>query len=175
MTLAHTLLEVLKGRRSVRAFLSDPIPEEHLRMLLEAVRWAPSAGNIQPWRVYLVRDEGVKKQLVIAAYGQRFIAEAPVVFVLAGLPELSGKVYGERGRRLYVIQDVAAATQNLILMAYSLGYGSCWVGAFDERAVSEALDIPEDVVPLCIVPVGRPRRIPKAPRRKHIEEFVFVI
>ncbi len=153
-------LEVILRRRSCRAYHPDPLPREHIDFLVEALRRAPSAGNLQPWHFYLVENPELKKQLVRAAYGQDFLAQAPVVFVICALPETSAARYGERGRNLYVYQDTAAAVENLLIAATALGYGTCWVGAFDEQSVSRILALPPDQQPVAMVPVGRPAEHP---------------
>ena len=167
-------IQLIKTRRSIRSFKLDPIPEKDLRLLLEASQWAPSAGNLQPWRFIVVRDKEVKERLVKDAYGQRCISQAPVVVLFCGVPEESARYYGERGRKLYVIQDVAAAVQNFCLAAHALGYGTCWVGAFDEEAVRRTLNLPRNWRPMAIVPLGKPATQPRS-RRKKLEEITVYI
>jgi nitroreductase len=83
--------------------------------------------------------------------------------------------YGVRGKKLYAIQDVAVAVENMMLQAHELDLGSVWVGAFDEGAVSGILDLPEWLVPMAVVPIGYPASLPSAPRRLEIDEIVTVI
>ncbi len=159
-------------RQSCRNFLDDELPEEHLELLLECMRRSPSAGNMQPWRFYVVRDDERKRKLVASAYGQRFIGDAPVVIVVCALAAESAARYGERGATLYCLQDTAAAVQNLLLAATSLGYGSCWIGAFDEAAAAEALALPEGERPVAMVPVGKPGRRGTRTDRRPFAEIV---
>lgn len=168
------LFEAIRGRRSVRAFKPDPVKEEDLKKILEAGISAPNAGNRQPWDFVVVRDEKVKQKLVAAATGQSFVAEAPVAIVVcANIPRVS-KVYGDRGAELYSIQDTAAAAQNIHLAAYALGYGTCWVGAFDEKAAAKAIGTPPDVRPVAIIPIGKPdenpSQTPRMPLAKVLHE-----
>ncbi|RLG40695.1 MAG: nitroreductase family protein [Thermoproteota archaeon] len=163
-------MEAILGRRSVRRFRTDLIPEEDLRKILEAAIWAPSAGNLQSWEFVIVRDPARKRDLARAALGQWFIAEAPVVIVVCANEERSASRYGDRGRKLYCIQDTAAATQNMLLAAYSLGYGTCWVGAFDESAASSIIGAPSGVRPVAIIPIGKPAETPIPPRRLPLEK-----
>jgi nitroreductase len=142
---------------------------------MECLRWSPSAGNVQPWFFYIVESQAVRKDLARAAFGQNFVAEAAVVFVVCAEPEASEAVYGKRGKELYCLQDTAVAAENLLLAATALGYGSCWVGAFDERAARQALKIPEHLRPVAIIPVGPGRRVTRFPdRRAASEVFEFV-
>ncbi|RKO66160.1 nitroreductase family protein [Desulfofundulus salinus] len=171
-----TILSLVRSRYSVRHYKPDPLPEALLDQLLEAARWAPSAGNLQPWFFYVVTREEKKEALAQAALNQRFIAQAPVVIVVCAEPERSARVYGERGRQLYCYQDTAAAVQNILLTANALGLGTCWVGAFDEERVKECLGIPAGRIPVAIIPVGYPADDPaRRPKRREIEEIVSYI
>ncbi len=151
------LSEAIKGRRSIRSFNSDKIPQKYIDKLIGAAVLAPSAGNKQPWEFILVTKQELKNELVTAAGGQQFIAEAPLVIVVCANETLSAERYGSRGRSLYCLQDTAAAIQNIHLTAYSLGLGTCWVGAFREEQVRRALQIPDGVRPVAIIPVGYAR------------------
>jgi nitroreductase len=151
---------VFQRRCSCRAFSPEPLPRETLVELLEAARWAPSGGNLQPWRFVVVRDMSRRLALAYAAHGQAFVAEAPAVVVVCALAEVSARHYGERGRELYCLQDTAAAAENLLLRATELGLGSCWVGAFEEEAASRALGLDESWRPVALIPVGWPRGRP---------------
>ena len=166
------ILSIIKKRRSIRAFTSEEIPREHVDQLVEALRWAPSAGNRQPWHFFMITNPEVKKELASAAFGQSFIAEAPLVFVICAEPDQSARRYGKRGHDMYVYQDTAAATQNLLLTATALGYGTCWVGAFDPRKVADVLKLPKDRVPVTIIPVGKaaesPGPTPRYPKEKTV-------
>ncbi|MEM2907668.1 MAG: nitroreductase family protein [Candidatus Hadarchaeales archaeon] len=166
------VFEAISGRRSVREFRPDPVNEGDLRKILDAGRMAPSAGNCQPAEFVVVRDQAIKQRLAKAAYGQTFVAEAPVVIVVCANVPRTSRRYGKRGEELYCIQDTAAATQNIHLAAYALGYASCWVGAFDEDAVAEIIKAPSGVRPLAIVPIGRPAEKPSVPPRRRLEEMV---
>ena len=156
-------LSAIDQRRCTRRF-SERVPDlELVHTLLEAAIRAPSAGNLQPWHFYVVRDEDTRKKLAAAALSQRHVAEAPVVIVICADPERSAVRYGRRGRELYCIQDAAAATQNLLLAAVATGIAGCWVGAFDEAEVARIIRAPQGRRPLSIVPVGYPARPAKGP------------
>jgi len=160
------VLETIKGRRSVRSFTNQPVSEEEIKTLIDAARDAPSAGNIQPWEFIIVKKAEIKHKLAVAALDQTFIEEAPVVIVVCANTDASRSGYGSRGATLYCLQDTAAATQNILLIAHSMGLGTCWVGAFREEDVKETLGIPSDVKPVAIIPVGhRADNPPKHPRR----------
>jgi len=163
--------EAIFNRRSVRRFMSRPIPEEAIGVLLEAACRAPSAGNLQPWFFYVVEDKSKREQLARAALGQGFIASAPLCIVVCAIPKQSARVYGERGAHLYCLQDTAAAVQNILLAAVDLGLGACWVGAFDENEVSRVLKMPPEHRPVAIIPVGYPVAETSAPTpRRSVNE-----
>lgn len=170
-----SILDIMVHRRSIRQFTGMPVPEEAVRALIEAVRWAPSAGNLQSRKFLFVFDGTKRKELARAALGQDFIAQAPLA-VVACLDRRIAVRYGDRGVNLYSIQDVAAAVMNLMLMAQEIGLGTCWVGAFNEYDVAELLDLPDHLRPVAIVPVGWPAWVPfGAPKRLPQEEAVTLI
>ena len=98
------LSEAIKGRRSIRVFKKQNVPEEIVEKLIDAASWAPSAGNIQPWEFIIVRKPAVKKKLAQAALNEAFVEEAPVVIVVCADTERSSMGYGFRGGTLYCIQ-----------------------------------------------------------------------
>ncbi len=169
------IMDVIRKRRSVRTFLPRELPEGTVEKLLEAAFWAPSGGNRQPWFFFVVRNPEIKGHLVDAAFGQSFLTEAPVVCVVCADPSRSGARYGVRGSSLYCIQDTAAAIQNMLLTATSMGLGTCWMGAFDESKVAEVIGCPEDLRPVAMIPIGYPAEDPKPPRRRNAADIVKVI
>jgi len=166
------VLEAIKGRRSIRAFKNEDVSQEIIEKLIDAAIYAPSAGNIQPWEFIIVRKLNIKKNLVEAASGQSFIEEAPVVIVVCANENRSSQGYGARGKTLYCVQDTAAAMQNILLFAYSLGLGTCWIGAFREEEVKEILKIPFGIRPVAIIPVGYPAEFPSPRSRRPINLIV---
>jgi nitroreductase len=165
------VLKIIKERRSIRSFEKKDISEEVIEKLIDALIWAPSAGNLQARKFYFVKDDKTKKNLAVASLNQNFIAEAPLVII--GCTDRGiEKRYGDRGVHLYSIQDVACSIMNMMLAAWENGLGSVWVGAFRESDVFEMLDIPRNLRPVAIVPVGYPLRIPSAPPRVSAKEAV---
>ena len=165
------VFEAIKTRRSVRAFTDKPVADEEVEKLIEAARWAPSAGNLQPWEFVIVRDPQVKRGLCEAALNQAFVEEAPVVIVVCANPTRSSKGYGSRGINLYCLQDTAAATQNILLAAHAIGLATCWVGAFKEEEARKTLNAPEELRPIAILPVGHPAEKPMARPRRHLNDI----
>lgn len=165
-------LECIRTRASVRSFKPDPIPGDVMNNILQAGVQAPSAGNTQDWEFIVVKKPELKNQLSGAALGQQMISKAPVVVVVCSNLDRIEKSYGERGVSLYSIQDTAAAVQNMLLAAWDQGVGSCWVGAFNEKAVKDALVLPERVRPLALIPFGYPTEKSMKPERIKLEDIV---
>lgn len=150
------VFESIVSRQSVRTYDKKNVPNELIGQLLEAAVHAPSAGNMQPWKFIVVKDKNTKKELSIAALMQRHVEEAPVVIVVCANLEKSSDRYGERGKNLYCIQDTAAAIENMLLVATSLGLGACWNGAFEENKVKSILSIPDKFMPVALITLGFP-------------------
>lgn len=146
--------KVLGERHSTRSYKTDDVEEDKIQRILESVNDAPSAGNQQAYEIVLVQDSKTKAELSKAAYGQAFIEDAPLNLVFFANPERAGTRYGQRGRRLYCIQDATIAAAFAELSATALGLASCWVGAFDDNAVSQAVNAPLNLIPVGILPIG---------------------
>lgn len=165
-------LDCIKTRASVRNFRPDDIPQDDLDTILEAATAASTAGNIQEWKFVVVRKQETKEKLVESSFQQILIKKAPVVVVVCSDLREIGDAHGERGSSLYSVQDAANATQNMILAAWDMGIGSCWVGSFNEKDVQDALVLPGHVRPLAIIPLGYPASEPRKPKRKPLKEVV---
>jgi nitroreductase len=162
--------DVIRSRRSVRHFKNDrPVSREEVRALIETAVQAPSAGNIQPWR-FVVCESLESRERLAAALHQRWAAAAPVVVVVCVDPRPCSARYGDRGEYLYAIQDTAAATENLLLAAVDRGLASCWIGAFDERAVAEAIGVDAPITPIAVLPIGYSAESGGRPRRRPLDE-----
>jgi len=166
------VFEAIQSRRSVRAFTTEPVSDKEVKQLIDAARQAPSAGNIQPWEFVVVRDPQIKRGLSAAALDQTFIEKAPVVIVVCANQLRSARGYGSRGVNLYCLQDTAAATQNMLLAACALGLATCWIGAFQEEEARRVLNIPNNIRPVAIIPVGHSAQKPEAPERRPLSEII---
>jgi len=120
----------------------------------------------------IVRKSKIKRSLAQAALDQSSIEEAPVVIIVCANENRSSQGYGVRGKDLYCIQDTAAAIQNLLLFAYSIGLGTCWVGAFREDETREILKIPSGIRPVAMIPVGYVAETPSPRKRRPINLVV---
>ena len=173
------LMEAIKGRRSIRKYKPDPVPEEVLGTLMDAVKWSPSWANTQCWEVIAVRDPKIKSELATAlSKGNPALSsmtEAPLVIVLCGKKGVSGFKKGEAttAKGDWLMFDTGLAMQTLCLTAHTLGLGTVIVGNFDHQRVAEILGVPQNVEVVAITPLGYPATEGIAPKRKEISEFVF--
>jgi nitroreductase len=167
--------DVLKTRVSIRKYKPDPISEEILIRILESTNRAPSAGNLQAFEIYVVRDEDQRLRLSRAALDQGFIREAPVVLIFCANPHRSEWKYKRRGANLYSIQDATIACTFAMLTATALDLSSVWVGAFDENEVKNIINAPDGERPVALLPIGYAAEISiPRPRRPLIELVHFV-
>ena len=166
------VFEAIKERRSIRSFTDENVSEENVKQLIEAARWAPSAGNTQPLELVVVRNVEVKRKLTAAALNQALIQKASVVLVVCADLARSKMGYGSRGEKLYSIQDTAAATENILLAAPEMGLVTCWIGAFNEKEVAKAINAPKNTKPVAIIPVGYPAVRPSTPKKRDVTEIV---
>jgi len=159
--------------RPTTKFDRKHVDDKMIGVVLHMATHAPSAGNIQEWEFVVVREEDVKKRLARAALEQMHVAEAPVVIVvLADLDKITLK-YGKRGELVYALQDTAAAVMLMLLAADSLGLGADWIKSFDEDAVKVAIEAPDTVRPVAIIPIGYPRERGDERRLLDFEAFTW--
>ena len=172
------LMEAIKGRRSIRKYKPDPVPDGMLQKVLEAVRWAPSWANTQCWEFIVVRDGEMKAELAGTLpktnSALSSMTEAPLVIVLCGKKGVSGFKKGEPAtvKGDWLMFDTGIAMQNLCLAAYGLGLGTVVIGIFDHKKAEEILGVPQNVEVVAMTPLGYPASEGSAPRRKEISEFV---
>ncbi len=159
------ILELIKTRRSIRKYKLDPIPEKEINKILEAGRWAPSASNRQPWSFIVLRSEETKRKLAETLTWGGFLSQAPLGIAVVINPRASN----------HPVEDGAAATQNMLLEAHSLGLGACWIGAYgsvNEESAKDILNVPDDERLLSVIVIGRPAESPQSTRRK-LDEITF--
>ena len=146
-------LDNIFERKSVRSYTDQPVSQEQVETILKAAMAAPSGMNAQPWRFVVVREQATKDKLAVGF--NKMIAKAPVVIVVCG--KTTNKLGGTNNNWT---ADCAAATENLLLAVEALGLGAVWTACYpyDERMnpTIEALGLPDNVKPYCIVPIGYP-------------------
>jgi nitroreductase len=166
------LFETLKQRYSVRAYKDRPVPEEALRAVLQAANDAPSAGNLQPFEIIVVRDAETRRALAKTSYEQWFVAEAPVVLVFFSKPDRNREKFGQLGVDFFAVQDATIACAYSLLAATAVGLGTCWIGAFHDQEVRDLTGAPESWRPVAILPVGYPADTPKPRERRALDDLV---
>jgi nitroreductase len=154
-TTSKETLEVIARRTSVRTYLDKPVEEEKVMALLKAGMAAPSGKDARPWEFVVVTDTAILNSMAAGLPYAKMLARAPLAIV----------VCGDTAASPYWYLDCSAATQNVLLAAEALGLGAVWTAAYpyDDRidVVRSALHLPEQVVPLCVIPVGYPVGTPR--------------
>ena len=163
--------ELITARRSVRSFTDQTIEPEKLQAVLSAAAAAPSAGNLQAYEIYVVKQPRVRAGLARAA-DQSFIAEASVILVFFANPGRAARRYGVRGRDLYALQDATIAAAYAGLAAVENGLATVWIGAFDDRAVGQAIGAPGDWQPVAMLPIGYAAETPSSTPRRELTDLV---
>ncbi len=165
---------LLKKRRSIRAFKTEKVNDSKLNKILQACDMAPSAAGLQSFEIYQVKNIQMKKRLVSAARDQVFISEAPILLVFCTNPARSVERFGERSN-LFSVQDASIATAYAQLTTYAIGLSTVWIGAFDEKQVSEILRLPTGQKPIAILPIGHGNEKPKEKVTRGAKEILHII
>lgn len=159
-----TLLEFLKGRRSIRSFQQKPIEKKELEMIIEAGRWAPSASNRQPWEFIVIKNKEILVKLAKSLSYGRFMKQVPVAIAIVAKIKMSPKWY---------LIDTSLVSMNMMLMAWSLGIGTCWIGAMNREKAKEIIGLGENDHLLTVLPFGYIEGdIPRPTNRKSLKEIV---
>jgi len=146
------VFETIKNRRSIRSYSDKMVENEKLFQILEAARLSPSAVNYQPWHIIVVKDRAAKEELS-KAYPPTWFSKAPVIIVVCVDPHKAWR--RKDGEEIWKV-DGAIAMQSIVLTAYELGLGTCWICAFDENKVKTALNIPDNIRVVAMTPLGYP-------------------
>jgi nitroreductase len=162
-------LALLKERRSVRKYRTDPVPADMLEQILEAGRWAPSASNRQPWAFIVVQDAETRRQVAANAayYFVRWahVSEAPLLIALCG--HRKSGIY-----RRFLHEDIGLAGGQMMIQAHALGLGTCWIGGLDRKALTGILKVPDDWEIVGLLTVGFPSESPRPSRRRALADVV---
>ncbi len=161
------MLDFLKERRSIRNFLDKMISDKDIEMILEAGRWTPSASNKQPWQFIVIKNKEFLAKIAKTAIYGRFIKKAPLVIAIVGKIKQNPKWY---------IQDTSLVSMNMMLMAWSLGIGTCWIGSMNREKAKNELGLGKDDFLLTVLPMGYIKGdIPKPTLRKDLEKISKII
>ncbi len=155
--------EAIQNRLSIRQYKEASIPTEHLEILFKALQLAPSANNYQNWEFVFARDPDIKQRLVPACLNQRFIRDCSYFIAAVADP----------AQKWHMVYVTIALTQ-FTLQAVELGYGTCWIGAFDETGIKRVLNIPADKKVVICMTFGMPRGRHIHRGRKDVDEFIYL-
>ncbi|MAE43178.1 hypothetical protein CMO93_05380 [Candidatus Woesearchaeota archaeon] len=167
------VFEAIRTRRSIRKYKDKQVPFDNIVTIMQAGKYAPSAGNLQNWKFIVVKTDVKRAAITKACLEQEWMEIAPVHIVVLAEPKKAERHYGARGARLYTIQGCAAAIQNMLLTAHSLGLGACWIGAFDEDEIWRILGLPEEASVQGVITIGYADENPAAPPKYRIEHMMF--
>ncbi len=171
-------MNIIRERRSIRRFTEQEIEPEKLTEIFTAASWAPSWGNSQCWEIVVVQDRDMKAHLAANLSPKnpatRTVAKAPVVLAICGQARKAGWYSGKQVTRYedWLMYDLGLISQNVCLVARSLGLGSVIVGAFDHDKAEELLQIPAGYQIVSLIPLGYPDHTPSPPARRAVAEFV---
>ncbi len=173
-------MDIIRKRRSVRAYLDRPVEDEKIVQIVEAARLAPSTCNQQCWRFVVVKDRETREKLIAKAFGgfvipNAWIKTAPVIIAVCAEPSLFIHRLGGRIKDIsYHLLDVGIATEHLVLRATELGLGTCWIGWFNEGWVKRILGIPKKIKVVALLSLGYPGEEPQQPReRLPLKDILF--
>lgn len=158
-----SVLDVISTRRSIRRYETMDIPKDVMQKIFEAGRQSPSAVNKQPIRFIAVTDKEITKNFSAALYNW-FIKDAPVTLI--GCADVKALLTGK-----WAIIDTIIALENMVIAAWSLGVGSCWIGAFNEEKIKKILNIPDHWKIVALVTFGYPAEQPKPRKKKQFDEL----
>lgn len=168
--------ETVRKRHSVRRYRTDMAVEpEKLHALLEAACAAPSAGDLQAYRITVVTSEEARSRLRAAAHDQAFIEQAPVCLVFSSEKQRSAARFGVRGETLFSLQDATIAASYAQLAAVAAGLASTWVGDFDEKGVRTALELDTSLTPVALLSIGYPAEVPEPSPRRSLDDLVAYV
>jgi nitroreductase len=162
------VMEAVRTRRSIRSYLPKEVEKEKLDQVLEAARLSPSGANRQARKFIVVTDPGMRKELAALTRGQDFVAEAPAVIAAVATDTTVTTGSGEPAHRM----DIAIAVDHMTLVAHALGLGTCWIGAFNQRAAEKLLSVPRTAEVVVLLALGYPAREGVFRDRRPIEEIV---
>lgn len=170
---SNPAIENIMTRTSIRDYQDRKVEDEKVEQIIRAAMAAPSAGNKQPWRFIVIKDKKTLEAISENFKSMKMAAKAPLAIVVCG--DMKATFPGDGTD--YWVEDASAATENLLLAAHSLGLGAVWCGIYpmpDRVALlKEMLDIPDDIIPLNVVPVGYPAESPEPKDKWNPDEIHY--
>ena len=167
------VFDCIRTRRSIRKYKKKDVPWDNIVEIMQSAKYAPFAGNVMNLKLVIIKNEAKRKAIAEACSQQYWMQDAPIHIVVVAEPEKIERYYGTRGVRLYSIQGIAAAIENMLLTAHSLGLATCWVGAFDEEEIRRLCNFPEHIDVHAVVTIGYADEAPEMPPKYRIEHYMF--
>lgn len=164
-----TLDELITSRRSIRDYLDKGIEKKHLVQILDAARWAPSAGNLQLLKYVVIQNRKTLDKIKLFAPGMPKNAPSCIA-ICADMKEAETR--GGALIRNCIPIDAGFAAQNILLKAHELGIGTCVVKSYNEKSINQIIKLPEKVVTIMLITLGYYEKLPKAPTRKKLSQVV---
>ena len=162
------VIKVINQRYSVRAYKPKPVEDEKLLAILNSARMAPTASNRQPFKIIVIHTEGRQEEL-LTIYSRPWFVQAPLILCVCGIP---GEAWVRRDGRQYLFVDATIVMDHMILTAYNLHLGTCFIAAFDEMNARKVLSIPNEIEPILFTPLGYSADKPKIKTRKELSDLV---
>ncbi|MEL0082384.1 MAG: nitroreductase family protein [Gammaproteobacteria bacterium] len=168
-----SFFETVRHRHSVRRYEPDmEVEQEKLHAILETATAAPSAGDLQAYRIFVVTDAVQRAALVEFSSRHEFITQAPVCMVFCADPQRSIATFGEESGRVFSMQDTTIVASYAQLAAVAAGLASAWVGSFESDGISECLQLPDGLEPVALITIGYPAELPELTPRRPLTEIV---
>jgi nitroreductase len=168
------VIEAIQSRKSVKKYLDRPVPDQLLGGLVEAGSMAPSSGNKQNWKFIVVKNDDTREQIAKHCDEQYWMTKAPAHIVVCSDDAEIMKFYGERGMRMYSPLNCAAAVENMLLMAHSLGLGACWVSEFDDQELANDLGLSSGSRVQAVVTIGFPTKELRKKTLKPLKDIMYL-
>lgn len=171
-------IELVKKRRSIRKYLPTPVEREKILLCIQAAKYAPSACNSQPYKFFVIDKKEEKEKFVNKVFNGiyspcKFVAQAPVLVVLATVPQKLTAALGNKFQKTdFSLIDLGIAGEHFVLQACELGLGTCWIGWFNKDETKKFLNMKENENPEIIFSLGYPAEEPQERRKKGIDELV---
>ena len=164
--------DLLNARRSVRKFKPTPVEGEKLQRILEAANSAPSAHNLQAYKIVVVQSKEGRKALAAACMEEKMFAQAPLALVFLADPSCVVSKYSKINGERFCILDATIAASYAQLAVANEGLGTVWIGAFEAEAVKKAVGAPEYSIPVAVFPIGYSAEKPDKQTRRTLRDLV---
>jgi len=163
-------MKAILERRSIRKYTDEPISDQDIKELLQAAMAAPSAGNQQPWEFIVVNDREILNKIPEVHPYSQMLKMAPLAIIVCGNLD-------KEKHEGYWVQDCSAATENILIEAQYKGLGAVWLGVYPRKervkGLKELFNLPEDIIPLSIVPIGHPAES-KEPSNRYNQSVIHI-